>query len=674
MTNSHGESAWQYQVDGRWRTFDWNISRALSTAHGKGEVAVSIVLRGVEYLARLPKVDLGSDATCEFMRLESLDPVVDPVVDPVTNPVAAPVVPTIGFPEVAADLPLATEIDPPQSMSAYAQLKERQRAQKEALTAEHTRLVLATHAEHRSNCQDADERLLNEDSETKAQRAAMNTRTVPVQSGDIGGATNKRSQRLNFCKMYSEGVATYRSRQPVEVSPPSPLSVAGPPQGDLGTRVLVRARPLFEEEASHGEWDSVSALPHGVVVHEGADKLKGAALVQVLRHHTFSGNMHAVSTDDQVFDAIRYLLECAVAGGSATLFCYGMTGSGKTYSMAGIHGRMPADLFEMMSSSPAVTSLGGKKAVCFSAFDFLGKRCFELLPADFAREGPSQKKEVFLRDDADGTTHVCGVAELMAYDPEALQGLLHAAVSRRETSATAANATSSRSHAVYLLRLPGGGRLTLIDLAGSEASEESLFHNKQQIAESKDIMSSLAVLRACLRSRSMPDAKQVPPFRESMLTRVLKDALTDPSSATALLACVSPACSHTEHSLRTLRTAAHLTGDEEKEALQEEEVKAPVIRNTNEPKQWDHDTLQGWVAEQPFAAQVQLPAAMDGKEIMKLPQNRLANCCSGDKAVAAELFAALRRVAKEVAALALEERKSQTAWAQRKQATELKQR
>merc|ERR1719221_2234625 len=187
-------------------------------------------------------------------------------------------------------------------------------------------------------------------------------------------------------------------------------------------------------------------------------------------------------------------------------------------------------------------------------------------------------------------------------------------------------------------------------------------------------MNSLAVLRACLRTRSMADARQVPPFRESILTRVLKDALLDPSSATALLACVSPACSHTAHSLRTLRTAAYLTGDEEREAHDEEEVKTPVVRSAKEPKHWDHETLQGWIEEQPFAPQVQLPASMDGKEIMKLAQPRLAGCCSGDKAVAAELFAALRKAAKDAAALALEERKSKTAWAQRKEALELQSR
>merc|ERR1719160_141739 len=108
----------------------------------------------------------------------------------------------------------------------------------------------------------------------------------------------------------------------------------------------------------------------------------------------------------------------------------------------------------------------------------------------------------------------------------------------------------------------------MIDLAGSEAAQETLFHTERHMAQAKEINNSLATLRACLRARSTGAAHV--PYRESTLTRVLKDALTDPTAATALVACVSPACSHLEHSLRTLRTAMFLTGGDEAEAVEEE--------------------------------------------------------------------------------------------------------
>lgn len=339
----------------------------------------------------------------------------------------------------------------------------------------------------------------------------------------------------------------------------------------------------------------------------------------------------------------------------------------------------------------------GGNVVTFSSYELLAKRCFELLPADYETNGvvaetagaegfdreidpakidaaaeekdeeERKKREVFLRVDGDGATNVCGVAEHPASDKETLLRLLRASVSRRETAATGTNATSSRSHAVYLLNLPGGGRLALIDLAGNEGSQETMYHTAQHISEAKEINNSLSVLRACLIARST-DVGHVP-FRESVLTRVLKDALTDTKAATVLLACLSPACTHLEHSLRTLRTAVHLTGAEGKVVEEEEEISMPSVR-TNGPNKWDHTELCKWVEEQPFAAKVKLPPTMTGKKIMKITEKRLAPLCGGDTtntekhdatseeaAVAAELFAALRLASKEADENAREQRR-----------------
>lgn len=262
-----------------------------------------------------------------------------------------------------------------------------------------------------------------------------------------------------------------------------------------------------------------------------------------------------------------------------------------------------------------------------------------------ASEATGSKQEVFLRVDGDGVTQVVGLTEHAAPDAATLLDLLHAAVAQRECSATGANASSSRSHAVYVLHLPSGGQLMLLDLAGSEGSQESLFHSKQQTLEAKEIMNSLAVLRACLRARCEGVAGHVP-YRESVLTRVLRGALTHPAAYTALLACVSPACTHLEHTLRTLNTALRLTGgDDSGRTLEEAVVQMPSVRLKG-PKVWDHPTLAGWLLEQPCGEKVTLPSTLDGKAIMKLPAPRLRPFCGGDSALAQELFAALRAEAR----------------------------
>ena len=349
------------------------------------------------------------------------------------------------------------------------------------------------------------------------------------------------------------------------------------------------------------------------------------------------------------------------------------------------HRRAPAELFNSMEAAAAAAAAkpGAQRGavrgdVTFRAFELVGKRCFDLAddhqadsgeaagnagvvaaaaavdggrvqtgaaPAlepgaatvEGTRERVSGKREVFLRVGEDGATHVCGASEHAVPTAEELLRRLQRAVARRETSATAANATSSRSHAVYALALPGGGRLKMIDLAGSEGRLETLFHSTQHMAEAREINNSLSVLRACLRARFTAAAHV--PFRESTLTRVLKGALTDPDAATALLACVSPACSHLEHSLRTLRTAVQLTGhaadetEAEVEVVEEEVLSEQAVRGGG-PKRWDAAALSAWLAERPFGARVQLPAAMSGAQLMRLPRGRLRPLCGGDGALA----------------------------------------
>lgn len=592
-------------------------------------------MRGKPHLAKwLPDAasNLGPE---EFARLVSFEPVTETAPD---------------FGELGATTkPVPQSHGEPVGESATQQLRQRQRANKEAQMAEHGRLVAAEHAEQSVLREQMKQALQNEDHDTRASRAAMDTQNrdaAKAAAADHAQAPgDKRSRRVQFGALYSAGVSAYRDR-PLPACAQSVAAQAG------AARVLVRARPLFVHETDRGEWDALSTMNrHQIVVHEAQEAMRRGGMVHLLRHHAFNGS--TVNTDAELYESVRYLVSHAAEGGLATLFCYGMTGSGKTYSMDSIHHRVPADIFTLLAS----TDGSRQQEVKFSSYELLAKRCFELLPEDYAAKG-AEKSEIFLRVDGDGATNVCGIAEHTAHDEEGLAQLLRAAVARRETSATGANATSSRSHAVYLLQLPGGGRLHLIDLAGNEGSQETLFHNKTHIAEAKEISSSLAVLRQCLRSRSQPESG-LAPFRESILTRVLKDALTDPQAATALLACVSPCCTHVEHSLRTLRTAMNLTepgsSTPGNSAVEEEELRVSGVIN-KAPSTWDNEALCSWVQEQHFGRHVKLPSSMTGNSIMKLTKPRLKPLCGGLDDVAAELFSALRVATKEADKHAREQR------------------
>ena len=99
----------------------------------------------------------------------------------------------------------------------------------------------------------------------------------------------------------------------------------------------------------------------------------------------------------------------------------------------------------------------------------------------------------------------------------------------------------------------------MIDLAGNEGNAETATHDREQRAEAAEINASLMAVSSCMRARAT-GATHVP-FRDSTLTRVLRDAFTDESSRLAMLACVSPACSHLERTICTLRNAVTLLSD-----------------------------------------------------------------------------------------------------------------
>jgi kinesin family protein 2/24 len=96
------------------------------------------------------------------------------------------------------------------------------------------------------------------------------------------------------------------------------------------------------------------------------------------------------------------------------------------------------------------------------------------------------------------------------------------------------------------------GKLTFIDLAGSERGADTVNQNKQTKLDGAEINKSLLALKECIRALDLE--KKHLPFRGSKLTQVLKDSFTG-NSKTTMIANVSPASMCVEHSLNTLRYA-----------------------------------------------------------------------------------------------------------------------
>ncbi|KAM8930639.1 kinesin-like protein KIF14 [Pelodytes ibericus] len=266
------------------------------------------------------------------------------------------------------------------------------------------------------------------------------------------------------------------------------------------------------------------------------------------------------------------LLEWALLGYNTCLFAYGQTGSGKSYTMmgfdeeSGIIPRFCADLFSRID-----TQL--KQKISFhleiSYFEVYNEKIHDLLV--FKADNGQKKQPLRVREHPLLGPYVEELSTNVVSSFQDVQSWLELGNKQRATAATGMNDKSSRSHSVFTLIMTqtkteyvGGeehdhritSRINLVDLAGSErcaVAQTSGERLKEGVSINKSLLTLGKVISALSESSQMRK-KVFIPYRESVLTWLLKDSLGG-NSKTTMIATVSPAVSHFEETLSTLRYA-----------------------------------------------------------------------------------------------------------------------
>lgn len=159
-----------------------------------------------------------------------------------------------------------------------------------------------------------------------------------------------------------------------------------------------------------------------------------------------------------------------------------------------------------------------------------------------------------LRDDPVKGICLAGVTEFSVEKPKEVMDLLITGNKRRTTESTKVNETSSRSHAICQIQLAVKdktknieeevlcGKLSLVDLAGSERG--TVTENRGiRLLEGAKINTSLLALANCINALGDKNKKgSFVPFRDSKLTRMLKDSLGG-NCKTVMISTISPASS-----------------------------------------------------------------------------------------------------------------------------------
>lgn len=264
-------------------------------------------------------------------------------------------------------------------------------------------------------------------------------------------------------------------------------------------------------------------------------------------------------------DVVKPVLSEMLTGYNCTIFAYGQTGTGKTYTMsgdmtdtlgllsdaAGIIPRVLYTLFQRLETDEVDCS------VKCSFIELYNEELRDLLSAD---DGTKLKIYDDNNKKGHGTTLVQGMEESHIKSASAGIKLLRAGSHKRQVAATKCNDLSSRSHTVFTIstyiKKTGdtgedficAGKLNLVDLAGSENIQRSGAENKRA-AEAGLINKSLLTLGRVINA--LVDKSSHIPYRESKLTRLLQDSLGG-RTKTCIIATVSPAKSNLEETISTL--------------------------------------------------------------------------------------------------------------------------
>nr|XP_020822645.1 kinesin-like protein KIF24 isoform X2 [Phascolarctos cinereus] len=316
-------------------------------------------------------------------------------------------------------------------------------------------------------------------------------------------------------------------------------------------RVCVRKRPLGLREERRGEINIITVEDkETLLVYE---KKEAVDLTQYILQHVFYFDevFGEMSTNQDVYMKTTHpLIQHIFKGGNATCFAYGQTGAGKTYTMIGTHQNpglyalAAEDIFRQIDLAQPRRDL----SVWISFYEIYCGQLYDLL---------NGRKRLFAREDSKHVVQIVGLQELPVDSVDLLLEVILKGGKERSTGATGVNSDSSRSHAIIQIQIKDSakrtfGRISFIDLAGSERAADARDSDKQTKIEGAEINQSLLALKECIRALDQEHAHT--PFRQSKLTQVLKDSFIG-NSKTCMIANVSPSHMATEHTLNTLRYA-----------------------------------------------------------------------------------------------------------------------
>ncbi|KAI5815325.1 hypothetical protein BZA77DRAFT_355437 [Pyronema omphalodes] len=332
------------------------------------------------------------------------------------------------------------------------------------------------------------------------------------------------------------------------------------------------------------------------------------------------------TTQDGVWEYLEESVSAFLQGFNVSLLAYGQSGAGKSFTMGtsgpvdqdshkimGVIPRAAISLFEKLQGSTPDRESGIKSPVRYSTpiatlqrnnpdkgwtmkatyVEIYNETLRDLLLPEGTR--PEDRAPITIREDTKGRIMLTGLRQVEINSVQDLLGVLNFGSSIRQTDATAVNAKSSRSHAVFTLNLvqrkvkgteekgskrfsmpvePGSdsfltvdSKMHFVDLAGSERLKNTHAQG-ERAKEGISINGGLASLGKVISQLSSRQSGSHVSYRDSKLTRLLQDSLGG-NSITYMVACVTPAEFHLSETLNTIQYAQRARAIQSKPRIQQ---------------------------------------------------------------------------------------------------------
>ncbi|XP_015269198.1 PREDICTED: kinesin-like protein KIF21A isoform X1 [Gekko japonicus] len=361
-------------------------------------------------------------------------------------------------------------------------------------------------------------------------------------------------------------------------------------QDESSVRVAVRIRPQLAKEKIEGCHICTSVTPGEPQVFLGKDKA-----------FTFDYVLDIESRQEEIYvQCIEKLIEGCFEGYNATVFAYGQTGAGKTYTMGtgfdvnimeeeqGIIPRAVKHLFKCIDEKKHAAIKQGVPSPEFKVnaqfLELYNEEVLDLFDTTRDIDSKNKKSNIKIHEDSTGGIYTVGVTtRSVSTEAEMMQCLKLGALSRT-TASTQMNVQSSRSHAIFTVHLCQTrvcspvdadnmtdnriisessqlnefetltAKFHFVDLAGSERLKRT-GATGERAKEGISINCGLLALGNVISALGDKSKKATHvPYRDSKLTRLLQDSLGG-NSQTVMIACVSPSDRDFMETLNTLKYA-----------------------------------------------------------------------------------------------------------------------